>query len=167
MAAQKLRMRVSPLSDRATNKIQPKFQHLKVQQSTGAYGNTVRPNRKWENPRWRPPNFKCMYLRSQTRYPRNSNGHAYVFGVQLSNETHQKTMRTNRKWKNPSWRSVNFNCVFLRSQTRYRRNSNGYTHIFGVQHSKETSSDTVQPNRKWVIQDGGLKTSNACISASR
>ena len=76
-------------------------------------------------------------------------------------------MRPNRKCKNPIWRSVNFNCVFLRSQTRCRLNSNGYTHVFGVQHSNGTSSDTVQPNRKWIIQDGGLKTSNACISASR
>ena len=76
-------------------------------------------------------------------------------------------MRSNRKWEIPRWRPVNFNCVFLRSQTRYRRNSNGYTHVFGVQHSNGTSSDTVRPNRKWVIQDVSLKTSNACISVSR
>ena len=28
--------------------------------------------------------------------------------------------------------------------------------LFWVQHSNGTSADTVQPNRKWIIQDGGL-----------
>jgi len=32
---------------------------------------------------------------------------------------------------------------------------------FGVQQSNGTSADTLRPNRKWVIQDGGLKTYNA------
>ena len=42
--------------------------------------NTMRPNRKWKNPRWWPLNFKCMYLRFQTkRYRRNSNGYTYTF----------------------------------------------------------------------------------------
>ena len=38
---------------------------------------------------------------------------------------------------------------------------------FWVQHSNGTRSKIVQPNRKWVIQDGGFQTSNACIFASR
>ena len=38
---------------------------------------------------------------------------------------------------------------------------------FGVLHSNGTSADTVQPNRKWIIQDGGHLPSNACISAPR
>ena len=38
---------------------------------------------------------------------------------------------------------------------------------FGVQYSNGTSADAVQPNRKWIIQDGGHLTSNACISARR
>ena len=90
--------------------------------------------------------------------------------VQLSNGTRLMTLWSNRKIpevKNPRWRPVNFNCVFLRIQTSYRRHSNWYTHVLGVQHSNGTSSDTVQPNRNWVIQDGGLKTANTSISASR
>ena len=129
-------------------------------------------NRKWRNPRWgRPKNFDCVYLRFQTgqptRYNRNSNSLTYVFEVQHSTGTYENTVRPNRQWKSPRWRQLNFNCVFLHSKTRYRRNSNGYTHVLGVQHSNETCSDTMQTNRKWAIQDGGLKTSNACISASR
>ena len=36
-----------------------------------------------------------------------------------------------------------------------------------VQHSNGTSADTLQSNRKWIIQDGGLKTLNANSSAPR
>ena len=41
---------------------------------------TVWPNQKWENPKWRPLNFKCMYLRFQTKSKRNFNGFTYVIG---------------------------------------------------------------------------------------
>ena len=66
----------------------------------------------------------------QTRYQRNSNGYTCFFGVQHSIRTHENTMRPNRKWKNSKWRPLNFYCVSLRSQTRYQRNSNGYTYVF-------------------------------------
>ena len=36
-----------------------------------------------------------------------------------------------------------------------------------VKHSNGTSVNTVQPNRKWIIQDGGLNTLNAYSSAPR
>ena len=77
------------------------------------------------------------------------------------------TVWLNRKWKNPRWRPPNFKCMYLRFQTRYQQNSDGYTNFFWVQHSNGTRSKTVQPNRKWIIQNGGLQTSNACIFASR
>ena len=51
------------------------------------------------NPRQRPQNFKCMYLRFQTRYQRNSNGYAYVFEVQHSTGTCGNDVRPNRKWE--------------------------------------------------------------------
>ena len=38
---------------------------------------------------------------------------------------------------------------------------------FGVQQSSGISADTVQPNRKWIIQEGGLETLNANSSAPR
>ena len=35
---------------------------------------------------------------------------------------------------------------------------------FVVQYSNGTCADTVQANQKWIIQDGGLQTLNACVS---
>ena len=39
--------------------------------------------------------------------------------------------------------------------------------MFGVQHSNGASADTIQPSRKWIIQDDGLKTLNAKNFAPR
>ena len=107
-----------------------------VQLSNEIKGNTVQFNRKWKNPRWRPQNLHCVYLRFQTgqttKCTRNSNSLTYVFEVQHSTGTYGKTLRPNRKWKNPRWRPPNFKCMYLRFQTRYQRNSNGYAYVFGV-----------------------------------
>ena len=119
-----------------------------VQLSIGTQENTMRPNWKWTNSRRRPLNFKCLYLRFQTRYQRNSNGFTYIFGVQLSIGTHENTMRPNRKWKNPRWWPLNFKCMYLRLYTRWQRNSNGYTYVFEVQLSNNNSDNVVRPNRK-------------------
>ena len=61
--------------------------------------NTMRVNRKWKNPRWRPLNFECMYLCLHIRYQRKSNGYTHGFWVQLSNWTRADTARPNRKQK--------------------------------------------------------------------
>ena len=37
------------------------------------------------------------------------------------------------------------------------------TYIFEVRHLNGTSSNTVRPNRKWNIQNGGLQIKNTCI----
>ena len=95
--------------------------------------------------------LQIQYLRFQTRYQRNSNGYTYIFGVQLSIGTHKNTMRPNRKWTNPRWWPPNFKCMYLRSQTRYQRNSNGYTYVFWIQLSIGTHENTMRPNRKWKI----------------
>ena len=71
----------------------------------------MRPSRKRKNSRWQPLNFKYVYLRSQTRYQRNSNGYTYIFVVQLSIGTHRNTMRPSRKRKNPRWRSLSSKCM--------------------------------------------------------
>jgi len=42
--------------------------------------------------------------------------------------------------------------MYFHSQTRYQRTSIGYIHNFGIQHSNGTYADTVQPNRKWIIE---------------
>ena len=70
-----------------------------VQLSIGTYKNLMRPNWELKNPRWRPLNFKCMYLLFQTRNQRNYNGYTFIFGVKHSIGTHKNTMRPNRKWK--------------------------------------------------------------------
>ena len=70
--------------------------------------------------------------------------------------------------KNARWRPLNFKCMYLGSQTKDINEIATALHpCFGVQHSNGTGADTVQPNRKWIIQDGGHLTSNACISAPR
>ena len=61
--------------------------------------NTMWPYRKWKKSRWRPLNFKCVSLRSQTRCQRNSNGYTYVFEVQHFTGTCGNDVRPNRKWK--------------------------------------------------------------------
>ena len=109
----------------------------------------MRLYRDWKNPSWQPFNFKCMYLRSQTRYQRNSNRYTCFSVVLPSIRTHENTMRPNRKWTNSRWRPLNFYCVSLRSQTRYQRNSNGKTYVLEVQHSTGTCGNDVRPNRKW------------------
>jgi len=66
-----------------------------------------------------------MFLHSRTWYQRNSNGYAYVFEDRLSIGTHENTMRPNRKWKKPIWRSQVL--VF----------------------STSTHENTMRPNRNW------------------
>jgi len=90
-----------------------------------------------------------MFLHSQTRYQRNSDGYTYVFGIQLSIGTHENTMRPNQKWKIPIWWPLNLKCMFLHSWTRYQRYSNGYTFVFGIRLSIGTHGNTWRRNRKW------------------
>jgi len=59
-------------------------------------------------------------------------------------------MRPNRKWIKPIWPPQNLKCTFLHSQTRYERNSNGYTYVFGDQLPIGTHENTMRPNRKWI-----------------
>ena len=61
----------------------------------------------------------------------------------------------------------NIEYLYLSLCTRQQRIINGCTHAFRVQNSNGTSADIVQPNRQWIIQDGGLKTVNATSSAPR
>jgi len=59
-------------------------------------------------------------------------------------------MRPNRKWIKPIWPPQNLKCTFLHSQTRYERNSNGYSYVFGDRLPIGTHENTMQPNRKWI-----------------
>ena len=58
------------------NEIPTALPRIWVQLFNAIHRNTVQLNRKWKNPRWRPKNFDCVYLRFQTgqhtRYNRNS-----------------------------------------------------------------------------------------------
>src|SRR5664279_4735059 len=48
----------------------------------------------------------------------------------------------------------------------YEHNSNGYTHVFGVQELNGDNPNTTRCNRKSEIQDGGRQTGSTYISAS-
>src|SRR5664279_4110095 len=48
----------------------------------------------------------------------------------------------------------------------YEHNSNGYTHVFGVQELNGDNPNTTRCNRKSEIQDGGRQTGSTFISAS-
>src|SRR5664279_238735 len=48
----------------------------------------------------------------------------------------------------------------------YEHNSNGYTHVFGVQELNGDNPNTIRCNRKSEIQDGGRQTGSTFISAS-
>jgi len=61
-----------------------------VRLSIGTNENTMRPNRKWKNPRCQDLNFKCIFLHYQTINQWNSNGYTYVFVVRLFIGTHEK-----------------------------------------------------------------------------
>ena len=50
-------------------------------------------------------------------------------GLAFHEDSWKYTMRPNQKGKNSRLRPLNFYCVSLRSQTRYQRNSNGYTYV--------------------------------------
>jgi len=108
----------------------------------------MRPNRKWMKPIWRPLNLKCTFLHSQTRYQRNYNGCIYVFWDRLSIGTHENTMRPNRKLNIPTWRPPYLKCMFLHYQTRYQRNSRGYTYVFGDRLPIGTHEHTIRPKLK-------------------
>ena len=141
-------MHVYPLPDKISTKFQR--QHLcfwgpAFHWDLWEYHAT---NPEVKNPRWRPLNFKYIYIRSQTSYQRNSIGYTYNFGVQLSIGTHGNTMRPNRKWTNSRWWPLNFKYIYLRSQARYQRNSNGYIYVFGVQLSIGTHGNTMRPSRE-------------------
>jgi len=117
---------------------------------------------------WQPQNSKCMYLHSQTRYQRNSNGYNYVFGVRLLIGTHECTIRPNLKLKNPRWRPNTLKCMYLHSKMRYQQNSNSYTYMFPV------SGFPLAPSRKLCDrtrsgkkQYGRLYTSNECFFTPR
>ena len=47
------------------------------------------------------------------------------------------------------------NNVYLSSYTRKQRNSNGFTHVFGVRQHGETSLNTVRRLGMFEIKDGG------------
>ena len=60
------------------------------------------------------------------------------------------------------------NINYISFQTRYQRSFKSYTSVSRVQPYNGTSSNHVQLNRKWKIQDGaigGLPTWNTCNSA--
>jgi len=59
-----------------------------IQPSNGSDGNVVRPNAEKpevENPRWRPLNFKQVYISMYMRWQCNFDGYSNVFEVQPSN----------------------------------------------------------------------------------
>ena len=65
MAASKLQMRVSPLSDKISTKLQrlrPCFWDPALQRDYKA--DTVWPSREWKKPRWQPLNFNYAYVLS-------------------------------------------------------------------------------------------------------
>src|SRR5664279_960352 len=49
----------------------------------------------------------------------------------------------------------------------YEHNSNGYTHVFGVQELNDDNPNTTRCNRKSEIQDGGRQTGCTYYSACR
>jgi len=113
-----------------------------------------------ENSRWRALNFQnvSLYLcLISTKFQRYTN----VFGVQIR-IMHGNVVRPNGKKpivENPRWRPLNFQNVYLSLYTRYQRNSNGYTYVFGVQLSYNDNGNVVRSNgkkSKVKIQDGGL-----------
>jgi len=60
-----------------------------------------------ENSSWRPLNFEFVYLSLLTRYRQDSNGYAYVFGLQLSYMNSGNVVRPKGKKPevgNPRWR---------------------------------------------------------------
>ena len=89
------------------------------------------------------------------------------FWAHLSIEMDTDTVWLNRKRQNPRWRSLNFKFMYLCFQTRYQRNPDGYTYVFGVKFPLGLMRILYDQTGNGNIQDGGLQTSNACISASR
>jgi len=76
-------------------------------------------------------------------------------------------MRPNRKWIKPIWPPQNLKCMFLHSQTRYERNSKGYTYVFGDQLPIGTHENTMRPNRKWIKPIWRPLTQNARFSTHK
>ena len=102
-----------------------------------------------ENPRWRPLNFKSVYLSLYTRWQRNSNGHTYIFGVQLSDVCNGNDVRPNGEGTGrgkSKMAALNLKYLYLSLYTRWQRNSNDYTYVFGVQLSNGSSENAVRTN---------------------
>jgi len=81
--------------------------------------NSIRLNRKWKKPIWRPLNLKYTFLHSRTRYQRHSNCYTYVFGVRLSigaREGYCATKPEVEKSKSP----ITGNAAIRRGLTRAR-----------------------------------------------
>ena len=122
------------------------------------------------NPRWRPQNFKCMYLRFQTRYQWNSNGHAYVFGVLLSIGTYENIMRPNRK-RNKFKMAAGKLC--LRVSLPPDKISAKFHRLYLIVRGPAFHWDSWELRIPWdhtgsrKIQDDDLSTSHACLCALR
>lgn len=70
------------------------------------------------------------------------------FGGPTSYRDWWEFIATKSKMENSRWRSHNFKCIYLRSQTRDQRNFNGCSHFCWRPASNGTTADTAPPNRK-------------------
>jgi len=62
--------------------------------------------------------------------------------------------------ENSRWRPLHFQNIYLSLYTRYQRNSNGYTYVFGIQLSNEDGQmlyDQTRRNRKWKSKMAAIK----------
>ena len=55
---------------------------------------------------------------------------------------------------------INYKYLYLSLHTRYKRNPNGYFHVFGVQKHNGSNAHIVQCNGKWKIKDGDHSLEN-------
>ena len=105
MAAYTTEMHISQLPDQITTRFQCYTCVFRVEHSNGTICNTLQ--QKWKepevkNPRWRPIPLKCIYLSSQTRQKRSSNGYSYVSGSVIPLERYVTLCNQsegNRRWK--------------------------------------------------------------------
>ena len=112
-------MHVYPLTDKIDMKfwrLQPLHLCCWVQQSIGTCGNTLRPNRKWKNQRWRPLNLReCMI--SAPRQDINEVPIAGRFRGPAFHWDLTEYCATKPEVDNPRWHPLNFKCMYLRFQT--------------------------------------------------
>ena len=97
---------------------------------------------------------------------KNVDGAEHSFMFRAVNSFQQSKDKANNsdekkpKVEIPRWRPLNCKYLYLSLYTRWQRNSNGYTHVFGVQLSKTYNGNVVRyqtgRNWKWKFQDGSL-----------